>query len=205
MLNELISAVLQVFVFTLIPFMVFIFKTRSVKGFLEYIGLKKSNRRANLLAVLITLILSMPILFLPFINHDFLVVMTNPESVSGKIRQMGLGVGAILTILIEAILKTSFAEEIFFRGFIAKRFIAITNFQLGNIIQAFIFGAIHTLLFVLITHNVFILTSIFIFTAVGAYFMTFINEKLANGSIIPGWIAHGSANVISFIFFAFII
>jgi len=205
MKNELISTAIQLLAFTLIPVLVYIIKTKSINGFWNYIGLKKSNRKANFLAFLATLVLCIPVLFLPLFNQEFLEVMANPNSVSGKLRQMGFGVETILIILINAIIKTSLAEELLFRGFITKRLIAITNFQIGNIIQALIFGAIHTVLFYYITKNVYILTSIFVFTAMGAYFMAFLNEKLANGSIIPGWIAHGSTNVISFVFVAFIL
>lgn len=203
MINELISAILQVLLFTSIPFLIYLIKTKSAKGFLNYIGLKKSTRKANLLAILVVILLVAPILILVFTNEEFKEIMTNPESVTGKIKQIGIGIEAIITILIAAILKTSLSEEIFFRGFLAKRLIAVTNFQIGNIIQAIVFGIIHTLLFMSITENVLFLVIIFVFPTVGAYFKTYINEKLAEGSIIPGWIAHGTANLVSYSFIVF--
>ena len=205
MINELLSAILQILVFALIPFLVYLIKTRSVKGFLDYIGLKPSNSRANMLALLVMLVIVIPLLTLIFLSEDFKAIMINPESVTGKIRQMGLGVEAIVTIMIAAILKTSLSEEIFFRGFVAKRLIAVTNFRTGNLIQALIFGIMHTLLFMLITNNVLFLTVIFIFPTAGAYLSVYLNEKMANGSIIPGWIAHASANLVSYFVVAFII
>ena len=205
MINELLSAILQILVFALIPFLVYLIKTRSVKGFLDYIGLKPSNSRANMLALLVMLVIVVPLLTLIFLSKDFKAIMINPESVTGKIRQMGLGVEAIVTIMIAAILKTSLSEEIFFRGFVAKRLIAVTNFRTGNLIQALIFGIMHTLLFMLITNNVLFLTVIFIFPTAGAYLSVYLNEKMANGSIIPGWIAHASANLVSYFVVAFII
>lgn len=45
MINEIIGTVLQVIVFTLIPFLVYIIRNKSVKGFLGYIGLKNLLRR----------------------------------------------------------------------------------------------------------------------------------------------------------------
>ena len=205
MINTIFSTVTQVLMFSAIPFFVYLIKKRQVKGFWDYIGLKKSTRRANMLAFLVVLILVVPMLFLTFTNQEFKEIMINPKSVAGEIRQMGFGLEAIATILIMAVLKTSLSEEIFFRGFLAKRLIAVTNFQVGNTLQAILFGAIHTLLFMSITENVYFLTVIFIFPAMGAYFKTYLNERLANGSIIPGWIAYASANIIAYSAIAFIL
>ena len=36
-----------------------------------------------------------------------------------------------------------------------------------------------------------------VFTAAIAWFIGYINEKKANGSIIPGWIIHAIANIFS--------
>ena len=116
----------------------------------------------------------------------------------GKFSTLGFGVSSILLLIIDAGIKTSLAEEIFFRGFITKRLIAVTSFQTGNILQAIIFGAVHTLLFTMITSNPLILFVIFLFPAIGAYFKGYLNEKVANGSIIPGWIAHGLGNIIAY-------
>ena len=203
MLTEIISALAQVLVFSLIPFIWYVIKHRKVKGFFEWIGLKRSTLKGNLMSLLVVAILAGPILILVFLNDDFEAIMTDPKSITGKVKAMGFGMEAILTILVISLIKTSLAEEIFFRGFLAKRLIAWTNYQVGNILQAFIFGIIHTLLFLSITHNPLFLTVIFIFPATGAYFKTYINEKLANGSIIPGWIAHGVGNLIAYSVVAF--
>ncbi len=205
MLNTFISAILQVLLFSSIPFVVFLIKRRSVKGFLNYLGLKKSNLKANLLALLVMLLLVVPLMLLILLSEEFKAIMMDPESVTGQIKEMGFGTEAIITILIAAVIKTSLSEEIFFRGFVAKRLIAVVGFRIGNIVQAIIFGMIHTLLFLTITDNVFFLVIIFIFPTIGAYFKTYINEEYANGSIVPGWIAHGSANIISYSVVPFVI
>ncbi|HYG03835.1 MAG TPA: CPBP family intramembrane glutamic endopeptidase [Chryseosolibacter sp.] len=197
-INELLSAILQILLFTFIPFVIFVIRHRRIKGFFDYIGLTKSTRKANFLALLVMVLLVAPLLILILTNNGFKEIMTNPHSVTGKIKQLGVGVEAISLILIASLLKTSLSEEIFFRGFIAKRLIAITSFQTGNIIQAVIFGVIHTLLFSRLTDNTIFLTVICVFPTVGAYLKCYLNERLANGSIIPGWIAHGSANLIAY-------
>lgn len=204
MINELISAIFQILLFTSIPFVVYLIKTRSTKGFGNYIGLKKSTSKANWLALLVMILLAAPHLGLALTSEEFKEIMINPASVTGKIKLMGVSAEAIVTIFIAAILKTSISEEIFFRGFLAKRLIAITNFRTGNIIQAVIFGLLHVFLFMSITHNALFLSVIFVFPALGAYFITILNEKLANGSIIPGWIAHGTANLVGYSFILFI-
>ncbi|MCB0588762.1 MAG: CPBP family intramembrane metalloprotease, partial [Phaeodactylibacter sp.] len=89
-------------------------------------------------------------------------------------------------------------EEILFRGFLAKRLISVLGYQWGNVLQAAIFGAVHLLLFISLGTGLPFLAFIFAFTALGAYVTVYLNEKKADGSIIPGWIAHGLANVVSY-------
>ena len=198
MISEAISAVLQILVFTLIPFAVYLFKKRSNTGFFHYIGLKKSNRKANLLAVLVCLVIAGPVLVLTILSPDFKGIMTDPSSVTGNIRQLGFSVNAVAIVILAAVFKTSLAEEILFRGFVAKRLIHATSYQTGNILQAVIFGTIHAALFMSVTSNIFFLATIFFFPAMAAYLMVYINEKVADGSIIPGWIAHGLGNLVAY-------
>lgn len=202
--TETISTLIQVLVFSFLPFLVFVLKYKKASGFLAYIGLLKSNKKANLLGVLGCLLITGPILILVLTNPDFKEIMTDPNSITGKIRHIGFGTSAIVSVLLIALFKTALAEEILFRGFIAKRLIGLTNFQLGNILQAILFGIIHTLAFMSISSNVLFLILIFLFPTIGAYYMTFINEKLANGSIIPGWITHALANILSYSIIGFL-
>ncbi len=204
-LDGLISAIQQVLGFSLIPFIVYLIINKKAKGFFNYIGLKKSNRKANLLALLLCLLVVIPFIILWFLAPEFKAIMTHPKSVTGGFRAMGFSLQTQLLVIVMALLKTSLSEEILFRGFIAKRLIAWLGFQAGNIIQAVIFGAIHTLLFLTISDNVLFLTTIFIFPALSAYLKVYLNEKLANGSIIPGWIAHGVGNLISYTVFGFLL
>jgi len=205
MVSEIIETILQIFIFSLIPFLVFLIKKRTVKGFLDYLGLKKSNSKANGLAVLSSLILLTPMLLLTLTSETFQEIMFDPNSITGKLRTMEFGANAIIILLIIAIFKTAFAEEILFRGFIAKRLISVFGFKKGNLFQAIIFGILHTLLFAIITTNLVYLSLIFIFPTIAAYVFGYLNEKKANGSIIPSWIAHGLANLITYVTVGFII
>lgn len=204
MLGEIIGAIVQVLVFTLIPFLVYLVKKKTLKGFLASIGLKKSNIEANLLAVLASLILVIPMLLFTLKSDSFREIMFNPHSITGKLREMGVGTNSIIILLIVAIFKTSFAEEILFRGFIGKGLINSMGFIKGNTLQAIIFGVLHLALFATITLNLSILSIIFISTALIAYVFGYLNEKKANGSIIPSWIAHALANTATYICIGFL-
>ncbi|SHJ65592.1 CAAX protease self-immunity [Pseudozobellia thermophila] len=131
--------------------------------------------------------------------------MFDPNSITGKFRQMGLGTYSITLLLITAVFKTSLSEEIIFRGFIAKRLVSIMGFVKGNVLQAALFGIIHTLMFALITTNIFFLLVIFIIPSIGAYVSVYLNEKIGKGSIVPGWISHGLANIIAYGIVGFVI
>jgi len=205
MINEIIGAILQILIFTLIPFSVYLIRNKSAKGFFEYIGLKKSTKKANYLAIFACLLFATPMLILTLTNADFKGIMFEPNSITGKFRQMGFGIESLSILIVIALFKTSFAEEILFRGFIAKRLISVMGYQKGNILQAAIFGVIHTALFALVTSNIIFLIAIFIVPSIGAYVSTYLNEKIGNGSIIPGWISHGLANILAYSVVGFLI
>ena len=196
--SHFIGAILQVFFFALIPFLVYAIKFKTFKGFFDYIGFVKSTRKANILAVAASLIFAGPFLLLSFSSAEFREIMLNPESVTGEISAMGFSIRTMGILLIMALLKTSLSEEILFRGFIAKRLVSWLGFVKGNSIHAIFFGAVHAALFATITANLYFIALIFAMPTIGAYVNVYLNEKIANGSIIPGWIAHALANVMSY-------
>ncbi|MBK7959292.1 MAG: CPBP family intramembrane metalloprotease [Bacteroidetes bacterium] len=80
------------------------------------------------------------------------------------------------------------------------------GFKIGNLLQAAIFGLLHLLLFWLLTSASFIpLIVITVFSTLMGWIIGYIKEKYANGSIIPGWIAHGLGNTISYAIIAFML
>jgi membrane protease YdiL (CAAX protease family) len=205
MANTLLSAVLQIIAFSLIPFIAYLIRFRKSQSFFDFIGLKSYAGIANVYAVILMIVLATPMLIIATLSDDFRSALLDPSSVTGSIRSLGFGSEAIIIILLAAIFKTGLSEEILFRGFLAKRLIAITSYKTGNLLQALIFGLIHTLLFLNITKDPLFLSLIFFVPTIGAYVKTYLNEKLANGSIIPGWIAHASANIVAYSFIAFIL
>lgn len=106
----------------------------------------------------------------------------------------GLGISALLPALIYAIFNTSLPEEIFFRGFLLKRLSNKFGFRIANVIQSIIFGLLHGIMFFSLVGVVKSII-IILFTGIVAYAMGYVNEKKANGSILPGWFIHALSNI----------
>jgi len=205
-INEFISAIFQVVVLTLAPFIFYLFRKDKSQAFFKYIGLYKPTAKAMMYVLAPLLLIAVMGMGLVFINDGFRQAALSPDSVTGRIRSMGFSANSVVALLIMALIKTSLSEEIFFRGFLAKRLINKLGFKTGNFLQAAIFGLMHVLLFGLIATTAFLpLTIIFVFTSFAGWAIGYVNEKYANGSIIPGWIAHGLGNTISYFIIAFVI
>lgn len=206
LINEIISTILQVLILTLIPFVVYLIRNKSAKGFLQYIGLVKTSAKAIRLSFFISLTFIASTLVLVLLNENVRNVMTNPPSITGKLHHMGISFVSIITLVITACIKTSFAEEVFFRGFVAKRLMKKFGYMTGNVIQSLIFALLHILLFAALTKsNIGFLVYIFALSGIGAFLIGYVKEKYGNGSIIPGWVAHGLGNTISYTIIAFVI
>lgn len=120
------------------------------------------------------------------------------QSLSGQVptaRFAGRGLAGIIPVLLFAIVQTSLAEEIFFRGFLGKRVIARWGFAPGNCAQAIAFGILHVALFASFVDPVRLLL-IGILTGASGWIAGWLNEKSAGGSILPGWALHASANLL---------
>ena len=204
--NELISALLQVMVFSLIPFIFFLFRKGKGQTFFNYIGLIKPTAKSVVGVIVVTLIFVVMGTGLTFMDAGIRQAVISPPSVTGNLRAMGCNGVSLSVLLIIALVKTSLSEEIFFRGFLAKRLIHLLGFKPGNFLQALIFGLIHLLLFWLLTKTTILpLAIIFVFSSVAGWVIGYIKEKYARGSIIPGWIAHGLGNTLSYFIIAFIL
>jgi membrane protease YdiL (CAAX protease family) len=105
-------------------------------------------------------------------------------------------------LLIVAIFKTAGAEELFFRGLIAKRLIRWLGFATGNALQAILFGSVHLLLAFIARPDLFTLTALAGFAAILAWLSGWLNERRADGSILPGFAAHASANSVAYLVLA---
>ena len=193
LLDEIFSTIIQLLMFLLIPLLWWFFTSRKKINFFEWIGLKKVMIVCKSDKIKYYLLLSVCFLVYSIFGFLILYIIRNVDTATSKFS--GLGFFGIPAALVYAILKTSLSEEILFRGFLLKRISNKFGFKIGNIIQGFLFGFMHVLLFINI--GIVEIIIIGIFTGSLGWFIGYVNEKKANGSIIPGWIIHALANIFS--------
>nr|WP_314948102.1 CPBP family intramembrane glutamic endopeptidase [Schaalia odontolytica] len=185
LLSSVISSVVQLGLFLVIPFAWWAFTARRSVGFASWIGLRWptwDGRRALLGVAMVIGAASTALL----------------QSLSGDVpaaRFAGRGLGGLVPVLLFAIVQTSLAEEIFFRGFLGKRVIARWGFAPGNAAQAIAFGILHVAMFVSFADPIRLL-AIGILTGASGWIVGWLNEEGAGGSILPGWALHASANLL---------
>ena len=110
-------------------------------------------------------------------------------------RFIGAGLLAVVPILLYAFIQTGFAEELFFRGFLAKRLCASFCFACGNAIQAIVCALLHLLLFINYL-PVLSLVAITVLSGINGWIMGWLNEQAAGGSVVPSWMLHSLANLL---------
>lgn len=196
-INKIISSLLQIIIFSLIPFLFWYFSARKKERFRKWIGLKKikGSKKTALAIIFVTI-------FYLAISLGFLKGLNNIASATSEFQ--GLEFEAIPAIFVYAIFNTSFPEEILFRGFFLKRLASKLGFTKANFIQGLLFGLLHGVMFFPLVGSLKTIL-IILLTSLIALLMGYINEKLSDGSIIPSWIIHATSNFIAGIYIAFCI
>lgn len=206
-ISSITTTIVNLIVFSLLPIIWWFFRHRKEEGFFRWIGFFKPQLKSKWWVLLI-----FAIMYYFFYNFDFtqfvspetLEYIENSASVSANVFA-GIGVAAILPAFIENFIANGVAEEILYRGFLCKRLISKIGLVKGIILQAVLFGLMHNILYILAGLDVglwyHILT--FIFTGMGALLLGWLNEKIFNGSIIPGILLHGAGNFIASLLVAF--
>ncbi|MCI2206612.1 CPBP family intramembrane glutamic endopeptidase [Pseudoramibacter alactolyticus] len=198
LLNKVLNSIIQIILFALIPFIWWYISGRKQEKFTQWIGLKKLNGKKK---KIVGAVIVISVLFM-ILGAIILYNLKNVEMATSVFK--GLGLCAFPAILVYAIFNTAFPEELFFRGFILKRASDKFGFICGNCIQAILFALLHGVMFIsLVGMPKSIL--IVVFTGLIAYSMGYVNEKMANGSIIPSWIIHSLSNIFSGICMAFML
>lgn len=195
LINKVLSSVLQIILFGIIPFAWWVITARKHQKFTEWIGLKKIQGDKKTLVGIITV-------SIVFLVSGVLTLYAIRDIETATSEFTGLGVAATPAIVIYATFNTAFPEELLFRGFILKRLTNKFGFNIANFIQALLFSLLHGAMFFMLV-GVLKTILIIIFTGIIAWFMGYINEKNANGSIIPSWIIHTVSNLFSGICAAF--
>ena len=188
--SKVVSSVVEILLFSAIPFIWWLITARKKQGFGKWIGLKKP---AGGIVVIVAFLL---------LGAYSLWIVKGIETATSDFS--GLGFAAIPAILVYAAFNTALPEEILFRGFLLKRMQNKLRFPVANGIQALLFGLLHAVMFFNLVGAVKAVI-ILAFTTVIAWLMGYINEKNADGSILPSWIIHMIANVFSGVCAAFLI
>lgn len=197
-ISLLISAILQVILFSIIPFVWWLIFGRKEAHFFKWLGFKKpviKNKVRYVIVFAITVIsLSIP---------SFLIVpYFIDKSVLATTQFYGQGVSALIPALIYAFLQTGLSEELFFKGFLTKRLIHKFGFQVGNGLQSLIFGLMHGIMFVS-SAGILGAMIIILLTGIAGWLMGWINEKESDGSIVSSWLLHGFVNFLASVIVAF--
>ena len=190
-LNQLINAVIQVVIFSIIPLIWWLITARKKENFLKWIGLKKpeSNSKKELLISFLVILVGC------FLIGQF-AIWIRGDVEAAESAYNGMGLKALPCVLVYSYIQTGLSEEILFRGFLLKRLMAKFGFVAATVIQALIFGVIHL---TMVWGKVGIVAGIVIvvYPMIPAVAFSYLNEKKANGSIIPSWIIHGSINTLT--------
>ena len=188
LINEVISSVVQVLLFSLIPFITWLLTARKKESFFSWIGLKKfSSSKKECVKFAIGSLIICEIVGL--IVYIFILKADWNQSTSA-----GLGIVGIPSAIINSFVHTAFSEEILFRGFIQKRLQKILSFKIATIIQAVLFGLAHIVL-IMDRLNFVEAVVLALYPIIPGILLAYTNEKKADGSIIPSWLMHGFMNI----------
>jgi membrane protease YdiL (CAAX protease family) len=193
-----VSAILQVLIFTAIPFVVYVITHRRVKGFFDYVGLRGPERRAMLVATLLAAAIALTVLLLATFAPGVRDLVAAPGTTIGSLRSLGFSGTAVAMLAIQALVQTSLSEEILFRGFVAKRLIGWLGFTWGNVLQGLVFGAVHLLIFTRQDFALLPAAGVLLFSGLGGWMLGYLNERIGDGSILPGWWLHGLGNTLAY-------
>ncbi len=201
-LSKIVSSLIEIVFFSFVPFLWWACTARKTGPFLQWVGLKKisiekDDRKRTFICGLIILCCFL------LLSVYMLNIVKNVEAVAVS-EFSGLGIQAVPAILVYGVFNTALPEEILFRGFLLKRLSSKLGFAVGNSIQALLFGVLHGIMLanhVSTTKTLLII----VFTGGIAWFMGYVNEEKAGGSILPGWVIHAVSNVFSGICSAFLL
>lgn len=196
-MNDNCSSLIQFATIVVITLIMYLLMNNSDKNYFRWIGLYPPKDKKWLKSGAFLLILSMVIMVGPLILFQQLG-MIEADILTTGFTGVGLTPESALSILLAAILKTAFAEELLFRGFIGKRLANKFGYQTGNIVQAILFGLPHGLPFILVYDMYIVGVTLMVTAGIVGYLQFRLNEKIAGGSIMPSICLHAIMNILSF-------
>ena len=128
-------------------------------------------------------------------------LLASENSPYGKILKNGFNFSAVLCGVIYCFIQAAAAEEIFFRGLVARRLWSWLGFRVGNAIQALIFWLMHFIIFGLLTGEwVSSIQLITFLTSFGAgLLLGYVDFRKPGQPVGPSWLLHGSMNFAAFL------
>ena len=189
LVSKIISSIIEIILISFLPFIWWLISAKKKENFFNWIGLKKIDNKNKKSTLINTIVISLVFMTVSILT---LYLIKDIETATSEFK--GLGISALLPALIYAIFNTSLPEEIFFRGFLLKRLSNKFGFRVANVIQSIIFGLLHGIMFFSLVGIVKAMI-IILLTGIIAYAMGYVNEKKANGSILPSWIIHALSNI----------
>lgn len=191
--NETFNLIANVAFFLFFPLIWYLIKEKKIKGFFRDLGVFKP-KNINVFKIFVMILTVYAITLLA----NLAVIYSGYSMRDNTIFQNTGFISQFLIIILFG-LKTGIGEEIFFRGFIAKKCFAKLGFIKGNILQAVIFASVH---FVISGSASYVDIIVRIINAfVLGYIFGYVVEKKSNGSIIPVIIAHSLINITSSLIF----
>lgn len=189
MLSGLINSIIQILVFSIVPFLWWLITAQKKENFFHWLGLKKIKNSKGFVQTLLLVALAFCVT-----SIGILALIQGVKMATSVF--YGAGIRALPSAIVYAFLTTALSEEILFRGFLLKRIANRWGFTTANIIQAVIFGILHGAMFFPLV-GVLKAGIIIAFTGGIGWCMGYVNEKKAGGSIVPSWLIHGIANLFS--------
>lgn len=191
LISKLISSILQIIIFAFIPFVWWLITAKKKESFFTWIGIKKVVANEKTSVWRITLIITIGFMLISLLVLSFL---KGTETATSDFA--GVGIIGLPASIIYAFFNTALPEEIIFRGFLLKQLKCKLGLTAANLLQSILFGMLHGIMFISLV-GVLKAILIIIFTGAIAWFMGYVNEKKANGSIYPSWMIHGVSNTFS--------
>ena len=194
MIGTLISAILQLTLALVLALIFYFISRRKEGGFFNWLGLYLPKDKKWIKSTIIVFLVSLLVMSGPELLFERTGHLTPEILYDENIRGKGLGISTLILILLKAVIQTSLSEEILFRGLIGKRLANKFGYLTGNIIQAILFGLPHGLPFIIIYKYYLVGITFIITSGIVGYLLFWLNEKNADGSLIPGTLIHIISN-----------
>ena len=195
MIEGLAGAILQVGVVLIVCFVAWLIFGRRKASFRFWVGLTGAPPLLLLVCLAVGAAGAWLLLHAPGVAP----LASGPGTVIAASTPDGVTAGALVVLVVGAVFKTAFAEEMFFRGLIGKRLYAVMGFWPGNLVQGLLFGAVHLPLLLLPDAPRQTALLMVGFVTVLALASGWLNERRAGGSILPGFALHAAGNLTTYL------